>query len=217
MKRYSTLDNLKVSLCHLFRVLMFVNRSLGAAQAIVGIHNKPDISQKLSGLVLLSPALFLKRPDNATVQFIMDKIPGAGYRIAFPIIALAQCLTPEFILLPFSHWAMYNMGWYRSPIGWEASKTLFAATPSSGTSTANMLHWVNLSNSNGNISFDSERISCPTFCYVGSEDDVIDAIKTKSLIQNLPDLRHFHCEPKYGHTDFVSANPLFIFVHLLIL
>jgi len=186
--------------------ILYIGQSQGAAQAVVGINHLPEMSERLSALVLLSPALFLKKPDNAVVQFLMENVPGLGYRIIFPLIALAQCLTPNFILLPFSHWAMGAMGWYRSPIGWDASKILFKGTPSSGTSAANMMHWVNLSNNEGDIEFDARKVKCPTYCYVGSHDDVIDAKKTANSISKLPNLKYFHCEPGYGHVDFVWSN-----------
>lgn len=98
------------------------------------------------------------------------------------------------------------MGWYRSPIGWEASSWLFRLTPSSGSSSENMMHWVNLVNTGGNLDFDVEKITCPTYCYIGSDDDVRNAKKTRELVNSFPNLKHFHCESGYRHVDFVWSS-----------
>jgi len=128
----------------------FVGQSQGAGQAMGALCDRPELKDLFNSMILLAPALFLKKnPTEILLQLLLN-IPSHwfGIREFFVGISILQLTMPLFLIGNTGHSIMKLMGFIKRPLGgnhsWRTRARWFSGIPMGCTSVNNMLHWLQI-------------------------------------------------------------------------
>eukprot|EP00922_Rhytidocystis_sp_ex-Travisia-forbesii_P060442 GHVS01089588.1.p1 GENE.GHVS01089588.1~~GHVS01089588.1.p1 ORF type:complete len:870 (+),score=95.61 GHVS01089588.1:228-2837(+) len=124
-----------------------IGQSQGAAQLLVGLALDPGLCSFVSGLFLLSPPVVLNKPEEAytpSVKILMY-FGQCCPKEALAAIRFLEWVIPAALLSSLADTvASKQMRFYTSEVRDEDRRIIFKTTPSGGTSTKNLKHWLQL-------------------------------------------------------------------------
>eukprot|EP00922_Rhytidocystis_sp_ex-Travisia-forbesii_P036725 GHVS01054621.1.p1 GENE.GHVS01054621.1~~GHVS01054621.1.p1 ORF type:complete len:871 (+),score=92.93 GHVS01054621.1:59-2671(+) len=124
-----------------------IGHSQGAAQLLVGLSLQPSLCSAVSGLFLLSPPVVLNKPEEAytpSVKILMY-FGQCCPKETLATIRFLEWLIPAPALSSIADTvAGKHMRFYTSELRDEDRRVIYKTTPSGGTSTKNLKHWLQL-------------------------------------------------------------------------
>eukprot|EP00928_Gymnodinium_smaydae_P080797 TRINITY_DN64421_c0_g1_i1.p1 TRINITY_DN64421_c0_g1~~TRINITY_DN64421_c0_g1_i1.p1 ORF type:complete len:372 (+),score=41.67 TRINITY_DN64421_c0_g1_i1:50-1165(+) len=197
--------------------ILVVGQSQGAAQALLGLDLQPALNASVAALVLLSPPICLQRPPNKLLESAISNLPSIFYRFVWAITPFAQRYLPDFLTVRAGVILMQKFSWLCHPLDPAAAPLFFRNVPSGSMSDGLLRFWVDMTIHQKHLECDLKRVSCPTFCYFGAKDGIVDMDSTCKKLQDLPSLQMLVVEPTYAHVDFVWTThaPLHLYNKLL--
>jgi pimeloyl-ACP methyl ester carboxylesterase len=214
----------------------FIGQSQGTSQAICSMCVIPELKNCFRTLVLLSPALFLKKAENWILRILL-KVPVSlmGTQEFLILVNVFQLILPPLLSGLGGLWIVKLLGFLCQPLGSEASwqhvSKWFSGIPIGATSVNNMQHWFEMLKSGGCIkTFEGEEYAiqkmledwqknasvetfhCPNIMVVlGGADCVVDYSITSEVFKKCyPSGAQYKCEvliaKTYGHIDFLWSG-----------
>ena len=186
--------------------LVLIGQSQGAVQPVLAMELCPTLADKVELLVMLSPALCLKRPNNILLRAVC-RIPACAYRVLLPAIALLQCVCPSWFLVKVGGSTMRRMQWVNQPYDDDSAKLLFCTVPSGSCNVDAALFWIQRFSVGAQLECDLSKVTCRVICFLGEADGCVDSAKTECrLREQLPRLEQIHVQPGYAHADFIWTS-----------
>jgi hypothetical protein len=181
--------------------IAYVGMSQGGLLCVVNLNLYEKIRDFFSILILISPALFLKKPKNIATRFLMNLPPSIfGTREFLGIVQLTQRIFSSRIAGRIAYRIMAGIDMANIKLIKPFEE--FALIPEYATSTQHVVHWFQLLHNNGKIrkfnkdayqrdgfhneneeyNLDLSEMKFPYFAYFGKNDPVVDVDKSVDFI-----------------------------------
>lgn len=215
--------------------IAYFGQSQGCAQLCGTLHENPKLKEFIGFVGLITPAIYLKAPENKILKFLAQIPPkywGVKEWLPNQIVNYAQKVFPEFLVGYSALSIMNTLEFIKTQC--SVDYRIFRNVPQGTTGSLHLAHWFQLLHAPGLIrKFDynsyekniySKEIT--TDCYdptifddlpvsvlLGGQDPVIDLEMSLKYFKN----HKIHVEEKFGHIDFtwakegaIKATPLLI-------
>lgn len=207
--------------------ICLIGFSQGSAQSFMALASDPNLCEKISLFLALSPAVKPIGLDNRTLQNMGETNPFIlntwfGKKSMFPNVVFYQAVLSKQAFSAACIIMMYFFfGWKSKNLAVEARPQLFEHG-FSFSSVKIVVHWFQIINNpsrrlarfqprgshNGKPSasekyYDLSAITCPVASIGGGADNLVDASVTADLVSACV---YCHVEPTYEHLDLIWAD-----------
>lgn len=215
----------------------YVGHSQGTTQGFAAFLSNPTLASQTFAYAALAPVAHVGHMNNSLIRFLVNLNPANLLKLLgihefagpssmpFPINKFIEALCLEVPRLCETAIELY-VGPSQAPSNATREQVIVAHEPG-GTSTQNMIHWLQLVQTNRYQMYDYGSAAAnqkaygqptpplydltkfpktlPTAVYTGGLDELADPIDTAYLISQLPVKPKVVNIPTYSHIDFVWA------------